>query len=380
MNVSKRAAALSLTLLLIFSVSGCRRRLTTQPIAVRTIEQPEPMPDPTSSPAEPDPNVSPDPQKDRDPTGQPDDTPGIVPASMHQTCTVTFDANGGTCSTNHKTVSSGAPYGTLPNAVREGYTFAGWYTDPAGGDRIRSVTVVDSAADHTLYAHWGNGAYTITYNANGGRCKTAEMTVNTGDPYPIPTATRSGYDFNGWFTAASGGTQVTQQDVFHAAADQTLYAQWTYNPYKYYSFVLQNTVQQMYSCQQKAVYYEEETAHVTSNYAVLITETGSYNVASNLSSDALTVTDDWVMAKGAGVILKCVSPSAFSAAYSEMCSRFAGKQIIVVSSQAVYGTPSQVLYGQLYVAKLLYPDWYADVDMRTAAAELGISGSFVYAG
>ncbi len=71
-------------------------------------------------------------------------------------------------------------------------------------------------------------AYTITFDANGGNCSTATATANTdGKLAVLPTATRSGYTFNGWFTAANGGTKVTTDTVF--TADTTIYAQWTKN-------------------------------------------------------------------------------------------------------------------------------------------------------
>ena len=74
--------------------------------------------------------------------------------------------------------------------------------------------------DTTLYAHWtyigGSGggssttAYTITFNVNGGTVSEASRSVRSGTAIgTLPTATRDGYTFGGWFTAASGGTEVT---------------------------------------------------------------------------------------------------------------------------------------------------------------------------
>ena len=40
-------------------------------------------------------------------------------------------------------------------------------------------------------------------------------------------ATRDGYAFAGWFTAASGGTQVKAGDAATSASARTLYAHWT---------------------------------------------------------------------------------------------------------------------------------------------------------
>ena len=71
-----------------------------------------------------------------------------------QTCTVTFDANGGSVSTSGKTVTVGESYGSLPTPVRSGYTFDGWYTSADGGSGVNSFTTVSQSWDHTLYAHW----------------------------------------------------------------------------------------------------------------------------------------------------------------------------------------------------------------------------------
>ena len=42
--------------------------------------------------------------------------------------------------------------------------------------------------------------------------------------------------------------------------------------------------------------------------------------------------------------------------------------------EAVYGSAAQTLYYQLCFGKLLYPEWYAEVDTAVVAAELGVSG------
>ena len=70
--------------------------------------------------------------------------------------------------------------------------------------------------------------YTVTFNANGGSVSSASATTGTdGKLASLPTPTRSGHTFNGWFTAAMGGTQVTTSTVF--TQNSTIYAQWTQN-------------------------------------------------------------------------------------------------------------------------------------------------------
>ena len=46
----------------------------------------------------------------------------------------------------------------------------------------------------------------------------------------LATTSRTGYTFAGWFTAASGGTQVTAATIVSTASNHTLYAQWTACP------------------------------------------------------------------------------------------------------------------------------------------------------
>ncbi|MCL1969173.1 MAG: InlB B-repeat-containing protein, partial [Bacteroidetes bacterium] len=53
-------------------------------------------------------------------------------------------------------------------------------------------------------------------------------TVLYDSPYGVlPTAIRKGYTFDGWFTAASGGTQVTAVSIVNTLLEHTLYAHWT---------------------------------------------------------------------------------------------------------------------------------------------------------
>lgn len=73
---------------------------------------------------------------------------------------------------------------------------------------------------------------TISFNSNGGMCSITSKTVAYGDTYgTFPTPTRTGYTFNGWYTAASGGSQVTSSSTVTITSNQNLYAQWTPNQY-----------------------------------------------------------------------------------------------------------------------------------------------------
>lgn len=68
--------------------------------------------------------------------------------------------------------------------------------------------------------------FTITFNATGGTVTPASAETNMDEKLTsLPTPTKVGYRFDGWFTAESGGTRITTETVFDA--DTEIFAQWT---------------------------------------------------------------------------------------------------------------------------------------------------------
>ena len=69
--------------------------------------------------------------------------------------------------------------------------------------------------------------FTITFKGNGGTPSVTSMTTIDQKLPQLPTATHSGrYSFDGWYSAASGGTKITTATVFYE--NTTVYAHWTY--------------------------------------------------------------------------------------------------------------------------------------------------------
>ena len=140
--------------------------------------------------------------------------------------TLTYNNNGGTGCTN-KVVVYNNQIGTLCTPTKTGYTFAGWYSESSLTNRITNTTIFKNEYK-TLYAKWTANKYTLTYNANGGSVSPTSKTVTYDATYgTLPTPTRAGYSFKGWYTAASGGTQVTTTTVVKTSSNHTIYAQWT---------------------------------------------------------------------------------------------------------------------------------------------------------
>lgn len=111
----------------------------------------------------------------------------------------------------------------FPMPTRTGYVSEGWYTALNGGELVTTSTVFDR--DTTLYVHWTedrNGPpistiYTITFDGMQSMTTSPEGTLSS-----MPTPTRTGYIFDGWFLA--DGTRVTTSTVF--TANTTVYAHW----------------------------------------------------------------------------------------------------------------------------------------------------------
>lgn len=141
---------------------------------------------------------------------------------------ITFEENGGS-KVEDITKREGSLIGTLPTPTKPGHTFGGWYTDNGTFQNELGTNKVPEGGA-TLYAKWVANEYTINFHVNGGNAlaeDAASKKVTFGKEYgAFPVATKNGYGFNGWFTAAEGGVQVKEIDIVNTAADQILYAQW----------------------------------------------------------------------------------------------------------------------------------------------------------
>ena len=144
--------------------------------------------------------------------------------------TIKLNCDNGIVDKYSLTMHNGHAIGTLPTPVssRKDYTFAGWYTAPTGGNKIYSTTKLTQST--TLYAQWKKITYTITLNANGGSVDTSKFVVESASALgKLPTPTRAGYTFTGWYTAKTGGTKV--YSTTKPTKSMTLYAQWKLNTY-----------------------------------------------------------------------------------------------------------------------------------------------------
>ena len=135
-------------------------------------------------------------------------------------CFVTFDPNGGSVTTTGKWVVRQSAYSTLPTPAFPGYRFAGWYTRQEGGARVESDTVVPTAEDHTLYAHWEPETVVSVEIVWGA----LEFTYRDGDWNPEAHA----YENGGWVASQTAGDRITVENQGNVSVQVRLSYQSSY--------------------------------------------------------------------------------------------------------------------------------------------------------
>jgi uncharacterized repeat protein (TIGR02543 family) len=125
------------------------------------------------------------------------------------TYTITFDSQGGSF-VSSITQTSGTSV-ILPTTTRNGYTFNGWYSAASGGTKYGdggdNYIMTGNITMYTMYAQWTENTvtptYTINFDAQGGSF-VSSITQTSGTSITLPTTTRSGYTFDGWYNSPNG--------------------------------------------------------------------------------------------------------------------------------------------------------------------------------
>ena len=150
---------------------------------------------------------------------------------------VTFTGTKGTGSTATRAWSDGLRMyagGTAEFSVPNGYIITkieGYTTfnfnNPTGQQSVKFTGLSKATCSNDVIVTYTSSGYTITYETNGGSA--VSSTTGTKLPNPLPTTTKTGYTFAGWYinpnltTAATAGATIN--------ADITLYAKWTPTQY-----------------------------------------------------------------------------------------------------------------------------------------------------
>jgi uncharacterized repeat protein (TIGR02543 family) len=145
------------------------------------------------------------------------------------TYTITFDAQGGTVDPGTKSVTYASAVGALPTPTKGGYTFVSWNSVAAGtGTTYTASTSYAVVGNITLYAQWTATVYILGFNSQGGSTSATQSVTYNSAIGALPTPTRTGYTFSGWFNESSGaGTQFTANTIYDIQDNYFLFANWT---------------------------------------------------------------------------------------------------------------------------------------------------------
>jgi uncharacterized repeat protein (TIGR02543 family) len=136
--------------------------------------------------------------------------------------TLTFDSNGGS-PVAVITADAETPVAKPVNdPAKTGHTFSGWHDSAEGGNPVQWPHTL--TADVTVYARW-TPRYTLAFDSHGGSA-VAAVTADAGTTViQPPDPEKGGFNFKGWYDAASGGTACAWPHTLNA--DVTIHAQWT---------------------------------------------------------------------------------------------------------------------------------------------------------
>ena len=139
-------------------------------------------------------------------------------AKWRNTYTVTFVANGGTTPSPLTDINV---ITTLPNSVRSGYQFLGWFYDDSTFElRVKIGDTITN--DINVYANWQK-LYTLSFNTMGGT-SISPMNDVYMISYNLPIPVRTGYTFIGWYYESTYVTSVEIGDLLNN--NITIYAKW----------------------------------------------------------------------------------------------------------------------------------------------------------
>jgi len=157
-----------------------------------------------------------------------------------QSQTITYGNNGGSGSISNQTANTDASVTLNSGSAfsKNGYFLSRWDTATAGNGTSysKSQVITMPAGGLDLYAIWAPDTYTVTYNYNNATADSSTVSssyTTGGTAITLPTPTRSGYTFGGWYSDAALTTSIGAGGASYspngATLNLTAYAKWTAN-------------------------------------------------------------------------------------------------------------------------------------------------------
>lgn len=96
------------------------------------------------------------------------------------------------------------------------------------------VTAAYKGKKYTCSVTVKNPTLIVAFDACGGKASFTDKKVTYQEKYgDLPTASRKGFNFLGWYTKSTDGTKVTKNTKVKNLIDHTLYACWEEKPHRY---------------------------------------------------------------------------------------------------------------------------------------------------
>lgn len=108
----------------------------------------------------------------------------------------------------------------LPTPQREGYTFDGWYEDREYRNQVSELKYLPSI--QTVYAKWEKNNYVLTMNNTFSPLQ--PLVYNYQDNIVLPSVTREGYSFLGWYNDVDFNDRFDQTTM--PSHNVSLFAKW----------------------------------------------------------------------------------------------------------------------------------------------------------
>ena len=168
--------------------------------------------------------------------------------------TITYDLAGGEAE-NPITYTILTETFSLNEPTKQGLLFVGW-TGSNGEEVEMEVQILKgSTGDKNFVAHWISASFTLTFHAVGGQVNPESKQVVYGEAFgELPTPTKDGYDFAGWFTMIGEGEEVNEETILSQPKNMTIYAHW---------LIVEYEIQIRVENETRTIYYTIESENIT---------------------------------------------------------------------------------------------------------------------
>ncbi len=223
--------------------------------------------------------------------------------------TVSFDAQGGSSVASIKVQNGQCAVMPTP-PTRQGYLFIGWCQDAKGTQPYAFSRAVTE--DIKLYALWapatgGDAAYTVRFDLCGGSGTANSVTTVGGKLYTLPTPTREGHTFGGWWYSSYESAEKPAYEVKAGETvlteSTTLYARW----------IPEGNKTPIITVSEGAVSWKEIPNVL--NYTLTVTGPDGYKLIDGDTNATLTRSVDFANAPAGDYVIEVKAGNAVGVAY-----------------------------------------------------------------